>query len=250
MVQLMKLQDFEAHIGVKFKRRRLLRQALTHRSYINENLDKGFEDNERLEYLGDAVLDFLTAEMLFTEYPEMPEGEMTRLRSALVRTESLAKLAVDCRLGEVIYMGKGESRNGGRERVNILCRTFEALVGAMYLDRGMETVKGFVIPMLTDLQESVWDEAIHKDIRSRFQEWCQATLNITPEYRDVDPDNDTHRREFEVELWVGDDVVARGIGRTKHQACHTAARKAMKRLKDGDFAEMIAQAEALNPSDE
>ena len=239
----MKLKDFERHIGVKFKKRRLLRQALTHRSFINENLDKGFQDNERLEFLGDAVLDFLTAEMLYNRFPDMSEGVMTRLRSALVRTESLAKLAIDCRVGEVIYMGKGEDRNGGRERAIILCSTFEALVGAIYLDRGLDAVKTFVIPMLTALQDDVWDEAIHKDVRSQFQEWSQAVLNITPQYQTVTTTGPDHQKEFQVELLLQDDVVATGLGKTKQLASHDAARQALEKVENDDFAERIAEAE-------
>jgi len=240
----MKLKDFERHIGVKFKKRRLLRQALTHRSFINENLDKGFEDNERLEFLGDAVLDFLTAEMLYSRFPDMSEGVMTRLRSALVRTESLAKLAIDCRVGEVIYMGKGEDRTGGRERTIILCSTFEALVGAIYLDRGLNAVKTFVIPKLTVLQDEVWDEAIHKDVRSQFQEWSQAMLNITPQYETVTTTGPDHKKEFQVELLLQDDVVATGLGKTKQLASHDAARQALQRVENNDFAEQVAEAAA------
>ena len=131
-----------------FATRLLLQQALTHRSYVNEHDDEDLSDNERLEFLGDAVLDFVSGEMLYRRFPEMPEGDLTRLRAALVRTESLAALAVKCRLGEALRMGKGEEKGGGRERLNNLCGGFEAVIGALYLDQGLEAVKTFVMPQL------------------------------------------------------------------------------------------------------
>src|SRR5262245_25156574 len=142
-------------INLKFQNALLLTQALTHRSYINEHGAADTGDNERLEFLGDAVLDFLVGEMLYQRYPEMPEGDLTRLRAALVRTESLASLAQQMGLGEELRMGKGEETTGGRERQTNLCAAFEALVGALYLDQGLPAVHDFVTPQLNPMLEQI-----------------------------------------------------------------------------------------------
>jgi ribonuclease III len=225
------LADFQQVIGIEFQHEGLLRQALTHRSYINEQVDQDAQDNERLEFLGDAILDFITAEMLYTQFPGMTEGEMTRLRSALVRTESLARIALDCRVGEAMLIGKGEANSGGRERDYNLCCAFEALVGSIYLDRDIETVKAFVVPRLQMMLDTVMNQAILKDPRSQFQEWAQAELNITPEYRVSDTEGPEHEKEFIVEAYLEETKVAVGRGRSKRAAAQDAARVAI-RLKE------------------
>ena len=131
------LKEFEDLIGVHFQETELLHRALTHRSFVNE-VEEDMRDNERLEFLGDAVLDLIVADMLFRRFPDISEGELTQLRAALVRTDSLAELAIECRLGEYLFIGRGEENSGGRTRITNLCRGFEALVGAIYLDRGMD----------------------------------------------------------------------------------------------------------------
>lgn len=232
---LLTISEFQERIAISFNQPDLLTQALTHRSYINEHIDDDIEDNERLEFLGDAILDFITADMIFGRFPNMPEGEMTRLRAALVRTEALAQLAVDCRIGDVLLMGKGEAASGGRERQNILCDAFEALVGAIYLDQGLEAVKDFVIPRLTAMQKDVMEEAIRKDPRSQFQEWAQAEHNITPQYHVISADGPDHEKKFMVEVRVGEQIVANGQGRSKRMAAQAAARVAMDMLQAGEL---------------
>jgi len=229
----MRIHEFEDIIAVKFNNVNLLRQALTHRSYINEQSDDSLSDNERLEFLGDAILDYLVADMLFQQYPNMAEGELTRLRSALVRTESLAQLARECRVGEFLYIGRGEENSGGRQRTNNLCRAFEAVIGAIYIDQGLESVKGFICPRLDRLQFQVMEEAIHKDARSRLQEWSQANHNITPVYRLVSASGPDHNKEFLIEVLIGEKVVASGTGRSKQTASQAAALNALQQLHSG-----------------
>jgi ribonuclease III len=226
------IEKFQEQIGIQFKQGDLLRQALTHSSYINEQHDDGLKDNERLEYLGDAVLDFVTADMLYNRFPDMNEGELTRLRSALVRTEALAHLATDCKLGEILLVGKGEGESGGLENQYNLCCTFEALIGAIFLDQGLEVVKEFVIPRLTELQTEVMEAAIRKDSRSQFQEWAQAKYNVTPEYRTISSSGPEHEKEFTVELFIGERAITLGQGRTKRAAAQSAARNALRKIKN------------------
>jgi ribonuclease III len=223
----MDLQEFQDLIGVQFQSQDLLTQALTHRSYINEHLAENPRDNERLEFLGDAVLDYLAADLLFNRFPQMPEGDMTRLRSALVRTEALAEFAGICRIGDVLRVGRGEETSGGRARRNNLCRAFEAVVGALYLDQGLEAVRGFMTPRLLDLLDRVMVEALEKDARSQFQEWSQLTLNITPHYRKISASGPEHDQEFVVEVLVGDYVAGQGSGKSKRAASQAAARDAL-----------------------
>jgi ribonuclease-3 len=231
----MSTKEFERILDVTFNNADLLRQALTHRSYINEQSDEEMADNERLEFLGDAVLDFLVADMLYDSFPDMSEGELTRLRSALVRTESLAELARALRVGEFLLIGKGEENNGGRERTNNLCRAFEAIVGALYIDSGLEAVREFITPHLTALQALVMEEALHKDARSRLQEWSQANLNVTPNYRLVSTSGPDHNKEFLIEVVLGAEPTATGRGRSKQAASQAAASAALALIKTGRF---------------
>ncbi len=231
----MELNEFAEILGVEFKQPDLLRQALTHRSYINEQTGEEIGDNERLEFLGDAILDFITADMLYVRFPDMPEGGMTRLRSALVRTEALAQMAIDCRLGEVLLIGKGEENSGGRERTNNLCRAFEAVIGAIYLDQGLDIVKGFIIPRLNQMQQYVMEAAIRKDARSQLQEWSQAAHNLTPVYRTVSSSGPDHDKAFEVEVLIGTRVISTGSGRSKQSAAQSAAITALELVESGQI---------------
>lgn len=224
------LDQWQSEVGLCFADKRLLLRALTHRSYVNEHEDvEG--DNERLEFLGDAVLDFVVGDMLFQRYPEMPEGQLTRLRSALVRTESLAELARSIQLGQALRMGRGEAASGGRDRQGILCGAFEAVVGALYLEQGLEAVKQFVLPRLGDLLEQVLASGLHLDARSHLQEWSQAHRGITPVYHLVGATGPDHDKQFEVEVLIGDEVVGHGAGHSKQSAAQSAARDALKNLQ-------------------
>jgi ribonuclease III len=218
-------------IDLKFQNPSLLTQALTHRSYINEHGITDTGDNERLEFLGDAVLDFLVGDMLYQRYPDLPEGDLTRLRAALVRTESLASLAQQMGLGDALRMGKGEETTGGRERQTNLCAVFESLVGAIYLDQGLPAVQKFVTPQLYPLLEQIITAALDRDARSTLQEWSQAELNLTPIYRTVSASGPDHQKEFLVEVLIGDVVAGQGIGRSKQAGAQAAARSALENMK-------------------
>lgn len=246
----MDVHDFQDVIGVYFNHPDLLKQALTHRSYINEHAADDLKDNERFEFLGDAILDYITADMLFQRFPEMSEGVLTRLRSALVKTDSLAQLAVACRIGEALLIGKGEEISGGRERANNLCGAFEAVVGAIYLDQGLEVAKAFVIPLLTELQKEVMDDAIRKDARSQLQEWSQAHYDLTPGYHVISAIGPDHKKEFQVEVLIGTKIIATGSGRTKQSASQSAARAAMALVQAGqldNLTEIAAPTEDRSP---
>jgi ribonuclease-3 len=231
----MDIEQLQEDLGIHFRNKALLQQALTHRSYINEHGESSVGDNERLEFLGDAVLDFLVGDILFQRYPDMPEGNLTRLRAALVRTESLADLAQQAQMGICMWMGKGEESSGGRERLTNLCAAFEAVVGALYLDQGLDAVREFIQPRLDSMLEQILSEALDKDARSTLQEWSQANRGLTPIYRMVSSSGPDHQKEFVVEVVIGDQVVARGTGRSKQAAAQSAAREALRLMEAGQL---------------
>ncbi|QPC85237.1 ribonuclease III [Phototrophicus methaneseepsis] len=228
-------------LGVSFSNEMLLTKALTHRSYVNE-VEGDVPDNERLEFLGDAVLGFITAEMLFHLYPNEPEGWLTLLRSALVRTESLAILADNCNLGDYLLMGRGEVNSGGRSRVTNLCRGFEAVIGALFIDQGVDAVKAFVLPRLNDLLAYILKNKLHLDARSMLQERSQAELRFTPVYRVVDTEGPEHEKEFIVEVLVGGVVLGRGSGASKRGAAQSAARTALQLVEDNGWPAEVEMA--------
>ncbi|HUS85166.1 MAG TPA: ribonuclease III [Anaerolineales bacterium] len=225
----MRPDEFVRRTGLSFSDPCLLRRALTHRSYINEHPEE-LEDNERLEYLGDAALDFIAAFWLYNRFPEMDEGALTRLRSALVRTEQLAAFASELGLGEVIFLGKGESATGGRQRPALLCATFEALIGALYLDAGIETVVNFIEPRFERAAKAVLEDERLVDARSILQMWSQSELGEIPNYRTVGTFGPDHDREFAVEVSIGERVKADGRGRSKQEASQAAAVNALQKL--------------------
>lgn len=221
--------EFSKRVGVHFKDPLLLIRALTHRSFLNEN-PEAIEDNERLEFLGDAVLDFLVGAWLYNRFPEMSEGNLTRLRSALVRTENLAHLATQINLGQAILLGHGESEGGGRTRPALLCGTFEALIGAMYLDQGIESVQEFISPMLESAVSQILHANKDKDPKSLLQEWAQSQGMGTPFYRTVNAFGPDHAKVFEVEVFINNQKVGRGSGNSKQSAAKDAAENALQAL--------------------
>lgn len=226
---LIDLDTFQDELRIRFKDPDILLQALTHRSYVNE-LSAEVENNERMEFLGDAILDFVVADLLYKRFPNMPEGEMTRLRAALVRTEALAKLGADCRVGEALLMGKGEAHSGGRERETNLCRGFEAVIGAIYLDQGLDKVKKFVIPRF-----AISDDGTDKDPRSQFQEWAQEVHAITPEFHVIDTTGPEHEKIFIVGAFLDGKQVAEGRGKSKRAAAQDAASNALALNAKGEL---------------
>lgn len=209
-----------------FHDRALLQQALTHRSYINEHPDAG-EHNERLEFLGDAVLNFLSGEFLFKRYPEKPEGELTPMRSALVDEQQLAKFAMALQLGRQLRLGKGAEREGGRQNTNLLSSAFEAIVGAYFLDTNSD------ITALRTYMEPLFASAAAPPLvnsKSRFQEWALAHVGENPRYVIINQTGPDHAREFTAEVWVGNQKYGEGTGRRKQDAEKRSAEDALHRL--------------------
>jgi ribonuclease-3 len=219
--------DLSRRLGLHFSNLSLLTRALTHRSYLNEN-PRAVEDNERLEFLGDAVLDFIVGAWVYHRFPEMPEGQLTKMRSALVRNEQLAVFARRLDLGKALRLGRGESVSGGHSRDGLLGSTFEALIGAIYLDAGLEAVEAFVNPMLDAERDSVLSR-IH-DPKSQLQEWAQAQKLGAPHYKTVAMSGPDHAKQFEVDVEIGGQVVGHGHGSSKHIAEHVAAHNALVSL--------------------
>ena len=226
----MQLDELAREAGVAFADPALLQRALTHRSYINEH-PSAVEDNERLEFLGDACLDMTSAAWLYQRFPELDEGELTRLRSSLVRTEQLAEFARELGLGEVVMLGKGEAASGGRDRIALLCDVFEAFVGAIYLDGGHQAVEKFMEARFDRAVTRALDDGSLIDPRSRLQIWAQAELNATPRYTTVDSHGPDHAREFVVEVEVGEALRSRGQGRSKQEAAQDAAARLLRDIE-------------------
>lgn len=229
-----RLTALQNQLNIFFIDQSLLQRALTHRSYINEHPHSALEDNERLEFLGDAVLDFLTGEWLYNRFPEMQEGRLTRLRAALVRTETLARFAGQCNIGEALLLGRGEEDSGGRNRQANLCCAFEAFVGALYLDKDLDTVRAFVLPLFEPALEETLVNDSDKDAKSQLQEWSQAQWSITPIYRTTGATGPDHNKEFTVEVLIGEKVYGHGLGKSKQAAAQAAAQYALHRINNTD----------------
>jgi ribonuclease-3 len=222
-------QDLAKRLGLIFVDLLLLSRALTHRSYLNEH-PEALEDNERLEFLGDAVLDFEVGAWLYNRYPEMPEGDLTRMRSALVYTDQLANFSRKILLGNSMRLGRGESHGGGRDRAPLLCDTFEALIGAIYLDQGLPAVIKFISPLLEEAAEEVLYTHRLDDAKSLFQEWVQSQGLPAPRYIPRSTSGPDHSKVFEVDVVVNEEVYGTGAGHSKQLATKAAAREALQRL--------------------
>ncbi len=207
----------------------LLTRALTHTSYLNEHSDV-LDDNERLEFLGDAVLDFVVGAWLFDHYPEMREGELTKARSALVRTEALAEFARHVDLGRAMRLGKGEKRAGGSKRDALLCGTFEALVGAIYQKENLDAVKEFFFPMLETFGDEIVNGTPLSDKKSILQEWSQANKMGIPRYETIAERGPDHAKIFDVEVHLNGEVYGKGSGQSKRVATQFAAEETLKML--------------------
>ncbi len=222
-----KLQDT---IGIVFRDHALLKQALVHRSYLHENSDFALPSNERLEFLGDSLLSFVIAEMLYKDFPDLSEGGMTKLRAALVRQETLARLASSLGLGDYLYLGRGEEASGGRAKQSILAAAFEAVVGAILIDRGFAACRNFVLRLFAGEMGRAIEERLIADYKSQLQEIAQSRHHVTPTYRTIKAVGPDHAKEFTVEVIVGGSVIGRGQGKSKRQAETEAARAALESL--------------------
>lgn len=222
-------QEFSQRHGLDFRDLYQLRRALTHRSYINEH-PEALEDNERLEFLGDAVLDFLVAAWLFNHFPDFSEGQMTRYRAALVGNDQLAEFSRRLDIGSIMRLGKGEQENGGRDRSALLGSTFEALIGSIFLDQGIDAVQKFLEPFLESVIDNLVLDGRDIDAKSLLQEWAQSNGLGAPVYPLVDSYGPDHAKIFVVEALVGGEVYGRGEGRSKQAAAKVAARAALEKL--------------------
>lgn len=226
------LLELQEKLGFEFDDYSLLSRALTHRSFLNENPDVVLADNERLEFLGDAVLDFVVGAYLYHRYPEMDEGELTALRAALVRTKTLAQFARQLDLGRFLQLGYGEAESGGRNRAPLLCAAFEAIIGAIYLDQGLEKAQSLIEQLAAPALVKIIDDSLHKDAKSEFQVWAQGRYNITPRYRVVSTSGPDHAKTFTVQVLIGNDVWGHGSGGSKQAAAQAAARKALAKAEE------------------
>lgn len=222
-------QSLALRLGISFKNITILSRALTHRSFINEN-PNALEDNERLEFLGDAVLDFLVGAWLYNNFPEMAEGQLTRMRSAIVGTKQLATFARSLDLGQALRLGRGEDEGGGRNRNTLLCATFEAIVGALFIDSGIEAVRDFVEPLLPEVAEQIIELRDDLDPKSSLQEWAQAHGKGVPLYREIGVDGPDHERVYTFEVVIDGKPFASGQGTSKQEAGKSAAAAALDAL--------------------
>ncbi|AKG20619.1 ribonuclease III [Calothrix sp. 336/3] len=221
------------HKLLNFHEDKLLRHALTHRSYVNENPDTG-EHNERLEFLGDALLNFLSGQYLYTKFPEKGEDELTRIRSALVDEKQLAKFAIEVGLDLRMRLGKGAIRDGGYQNPNLLSSTFEAVIAAYYLDnnRNIEAVRAIIETLFDSVSQTTVEKRSHVDAKNRFQEWVQKNITITPpKYQTLQVGGVSHAPEFLAHVYVEDKIYGEGRGKSKKEAEKAAAENALENVE-------------------
>jgi ribonuclease-3 len=227
------IDNLQKILGVDFKDTSLLEQALVHSSYINENPEFTLSHNERLEFLGDAILGLIVAEKLYREFPELNEGEMTKLRAFLVRRETLAHIAGGINLGDYLYMGKGEESSGGRSRVANLAGAVEAVIAAVYLDQGISAADKTVNTLLDTEWEKIKSQGFNIDYKSRLQEIVQSKYQVIPVYRLISETGPDHDKKFVVEVLVNSRSCGSGTGKSKKLAETEAARLAIENIQGG-----------------
>lgn len=221
------LEGLQVKLGTAFFDRTVLLTAITHRSYLNEHRDATWGHNERLEFLGDAVLELIVTDYLFSKYPDKPEGELTAVRAALVNTVSLSAAAESLELNAHLLMSKGEAKDTGRARQYILANVFEACIGAIYIDQGYDAAKQFVAGQLFAKTDEIVRKRLWQDAKSRFQEMSQEHANVTPTYETLSQQGPDHDRVFTVGVFLHKHLVAEGEGRSKQEAEQQAAEKAI-----------------------
>lgn len=214
-------------LGVSFKDENLLRQSLIHRSYLNENPGEELEHNERLEFLGDAVLELIVTEYLYRNHPN-PEGDLTSWRAALVNSQMMAEVANDLRINDFLFLSKGESKDTGRARQAILANTLEAIIGAVYLDSGYQKAKEFVEEHIMARLKRVLEQKLYRDAKSFFQESAQEKVGFTPIYRVLSESGPDHARYFRMGVYLKEELIAEGAGNSKQEAEQQAAKNALK----------------------
>ncbi len=225
----MSLKDLETTIGVTFKDQDLLKNAFIHRSYLNEA--RGIKlSNERLEFLGDSVLSLLTSQFLYQEYPDFPEGILTNIRSGLVKTTSLAAVAQSLHLGDLMFLSHGEEESGGRQNASLLADTFEALLGALYLDQGLETARHFLAAQLFPRAKDIVENKSYIDYKSLLQEIIQSESRTSPTYRVTKSEGPDHAKTFWVEVIANGKALGEGKGKSKQEAEQAAAAFTLEKI--------------------
>jgi ribonuclease III len=222
------LEEFEKIIGVEFDNKDTLQQALTHRSFLNENKKIKSGHNERLEFLGDAVLELAITDYLYTKYPEKNEGDMTSIRSALVNATSCAEVAKKLNVNDFLLLSKGETKDVGRAREYILANALEAIIGAIYFDQGFKKACDFILQNIAPMTEKIVKEELWVDSKSKFQEKAQDAESVTPSYKTLREEGPDHDKKFTVGVFLGDNLIAEGEGDSKQDAEQSAARHALK----------------------
>jgi ribonuclease-3 len=223
-------KELETNLNIHFKNTDLLDTALTHRSYLNEHKDLSLPNNERLEFLGDAVLELLISAYIFKAYPQKPEGELTNIRAAVVRTESLAQESRELGLGNYLKMSKGEEDSGGRDKDYLLANTFEAVLGAIYEDQGISVCSEYISRTLLKKVDGIVENSLYIDPKTHAQEIIQAQFKVTPIYEVVKEEGPDHDKKFTVVLKINRKKVAQGVGSSKQRAEEEAAKAAIEKL--------------------
>lgn len=223
-----KIEEFSKSIGIVFTNPKLLHTAFTHRSYVNEHRGDYVEHNERLEFLGDAVLELVVTRFLFEKYPHKTEGELTAYRAALVNTNTIGEAATRLQMNDCLYLSRGEAKDTGRARQYILADTFEAVIGAIYLDQGYDTARDFIEKNIFHLVDDVVSKRLWQDSKSLFQEKAQEHVSVTPSYAIVKETGPDHDKQFTVGAFIENEEVAQGKGRSKQEAEQEAAAAALK----------------------
>jgi ribonuclease-3 len=226
---MMTIEELETTIGVTFRNKGLAAQAFIHRSYLNETKHVT-DSNERLEFLGDAVLSFLTSHFLYSTYPQFPEGILTNIRSSLVKTQSLALVAQSLHLGDMLKLSHGEEASGGKSNQSLLADVFEALLGAIFLDQGIDAARGFVAKFLFPNAQTIIDTKAYIDYKSLLQEIIQQNSRVSPTYRVVRSEGLDHAKTFWVEAVAEDAVLGTGQGKSKQEAEQRAASNALEKM--------------------
>lgn len=221
-------ENLETKIDIKFEDRELLKTAFVHKSYVNEHRNQGIKHNERLEFLGDAVLELATTKHLFTNYPKQNEGQMTTFRSALVKGRHLAEIAEQLELGQYLFLSNGEEKSGGRQKKYILANTVESLIGAIYLEKGYDIAEKFIKQFILTKLDEIIEKGLHIDAKSRFQEICQEKESITPHYEVIEATGPDHKKIFVMGAYIEDELIAKGSGSSKQKAEEKAAKNALK----------------------
>ena len=222
------LGEFEKITGIVFKDKKLLEQAFIHRSYINENTGSKLSHNERLEFLGDAVLELIITDYLYNKYPDRDEGELTAYRSALVNAVIIGEVAHELGMNDYLLLSKGEAKDAGRARSYILANTYEAYVGAVYIDQGYDSARAFIASTLFGKIDTIVAKKLWRDAKSLVQEKSQEYLNVTPFYKVISESGPDHDKHFNIGVFFGDEQIATGKGKSKQEAEQDAARRALE----------------------